>query len=274
MASEARSAAATGWDGHILLLYSSETDRMAAFASWVRRGLENDEKVVCAGTDAQISDRSVLGPLAGHGIDVTAATAEGRLAVLAVPEFYPPGGQAEIVDQALAEGFRRVRIAARERAAAMYLSRRALAQRERALELLCQTRPISALCQYEQASAAGDRLAELVGSHRNIRQFQLSSHCANGGMALAGEVDISNDKLLEHALAAAASRVSGTLRLDISQVGFLGAAGCRALDVGTRQFRDGGGHVFLLAPVPSVEQILRIAGMDQLKHMEVVRGEQ
>ena len=273
MGNEAPGVAPAGRDGHVLLLYSSETERAAALASWVQRGLDNHEKVICTGTDAQISAYSVLQLLTEHGIDVPAATAEGRLDVVALAEFYPPGGQAGVVDQALAEGFRGVRTAAQERDALTYLTHSCLAERERDLELLCQARPLSALCQYEQDPAAGGRLARILESHRNIRQLQLTSLAVNGSVALAGEVDISNDKVLEQALRTAASRVSGTLRLDMSQLGFLGAAGCRALEAGTRQFRDGGGHVLLLAPAPPVDQILRIAGTDQLRHMEIVRGE-
>ena len=273
MGNEAPGVAPAGRDGHVLLLYSSETERAAALASWVQRGLDNHEKVICTGTDAQISAYSVLQLLTEHGIDVPAATAEGRLDVVALAEFYPPGGQAEVVDQALAEGFRGVRTAAQERDVLTYLTHSCLAERERDLELLCQARPLSALCQYEQDPAAGGRLARILESHRNIRQLQFTSLAVNGSVALAGEVDISNDKVLEQALRTAASRVSGTLRLDMSQLGFLGAAGCRALEAGTRQFRDGGGHVLLLAPAPPVDQILRIAGTDQLRHMEIVRGE-
>ena len=34
------------WDGHLLLLHHTEQERSSKLAAWVRRGLENDEKVV------------------------------------------------------------------------------------------------------------------------------------------------------------------------------------------------------------------------------------
>jgi hypothetical protein len=35
------------WDGHVMLLYGSEPDRVSGLVSWVRRGLANNEKVIC-----------------------------------------------------------------------------------------------------------------------------------------------------------------------------------------------------------------------------------
>ncbi|MGO9505416.1 MAG: MEDS domain-containing protein [Streptosporangiaceae bacterium] len=260
-------------DGHVLLLYSSEEERQETLAAWVRRGLENNEKVICAATDAQIAQGTVLDILAAHGIDVGTAIAGDRLAMMPLQEFFRPGGLAGLVDQVLAEGFRRLRTAAEERTALTHLSAASLANAERGLDELCRSRPLSALCQYEQPAVAARRLAGLVGCHPSIRQHQVASFAVNGSLALAGEIDISNDLVVEMALAAAASGAAGTLRLDLRQVQFLGAAGLRALDAGTRRFRDDGGRVLLAEPGRQVEQILRITRMDQLKNMEIVGGQ-
>jgi anti-anti-sigma factor len=60
--------------------------------------------------------------------------------------------------------------------------------------------------------------------------------------------------------------------LDLSRVGFLSASGCRALAAGTRRFRDAGGRVLLADPVPFVKQILRLAGVDRLMHLQLAGG--
>src|ERR1700685_2332725 len=90
-----------GWDGHILLLYGSEAERLSALAAWARRGLENDEKVIYTEARETPPERSVVRLLQDNGIDVASATAEGRLVARPVAEFFPPGGQAGMLEQAL-----------------------------------------------------------------------------------------------------------------------------------------------------------------------------
>jgi anti-anti-sigma regulatory factor len=45
--------------------------------------------------------------------------------------------------------------------------------------------------------------------------------------------------------------------------------GCRALALGTKWFRDGGGRVLLVAPQPIVERVLQLYGLDTLLHVEL-----
>jgi MEDS: MEthanogen/methylotroph, DcmR Sensory domain len=94
------------WDGHLLLLHQSEGDRLVRLAEWVRHGLDGGEKVLYAdGPDPAHS--SILDHLRGQGIDVGAATAEGRFELLPLTAFYPSQGQGVVVDRALDEGSRR-----------------------------------------------------------------------------------------------------------------------------------------------------------------------
>src|SRR3954468_20198852 len=97
-------AAGLGWDGHLLSLHASETERRSQLASWVRWGLERDEQVIYGHDDTESSgiessgiessgiessgiessgiessgiessERSVLAVLARQGIDVQTAT--------------------------------------------------------------------------------------------------------------------------------------------------------------------------------------------------------
>jgi anti-anti-sigma factor len=260
-----------GWDGHLLLLHWSEPERRSGLAAWIRRGLENDEKVIFAEADAETPRRSVRSVLQDNGIDVVAATAEGRLCVLPLAEFYPPGGQAEIVEKALAEGYRAVRMSAEARAARAVLSERAYAAYERDMDRLCRRLPLSALCQYDREYAAGPRLVDIAEAHVDgIRERQLDIGGSNGELTLAGEVDLSNEDLLECALRAATNKAAATFWLDLSRVTFLGAGGCRALLVGTRHFRHQGGYVLLVACPPSIERMLRLLGFDRVTGLELV----
>jgi anti-anti-sigma factor len=260
------------WDGHILLLHGSESERQARFAAWVRRGLENDEKVVCTEAHGEPPERSILRTLQRHGIDVSAATAQGRLALLPLPEFYPPAGHTEMIDRALAEGHRALRISAAANAALTIMPEHVYSGIERAIDQLCLTHRFSAMCQYEEAGTVGDRLQDVAHSHvgGGIRQHGLSTGRNDGRVVLAGEIDMSNDEMLTCALRAAADRTSGTLRLDLNLVEFFGAAGCRALDEGTSEFRRQGGRVLLIGPAPPVEHILRLAGIDRLERVELI----
>src|SRR5260370_15751202 len=47
------------WDGHIMLVHGSESERTFDLAAWVRRGLENDEKVIY--TECQYEQLSTTG---------------------------------------------------------------------------------------------------------------------------------------------------------------------------------------------------------------------
>src|SRR4051812_49243172 len=85
-----------GWDGHLMLLHRSETERRSRLARWVRRGLERDEQVLYGHDedgrdDSPAPQRSVLAVLSEHGIDAEAATSAGQLRVLPSEALYGPG---------------------------------------------------------------------------------------------------------------------------------------------------------------------------------------
>jgi hypothetical protein len=47
------------WDGHLLLLYGSEAERVSALVTWIRRGLESNEKVICTEGPGQPARREL-----------------------------------------------------------------------------------------------------------------------------------------------------------------------------------------------------------------------
>ncbi len=270
--------AGLGWDGHLLLLHGSELEWRSRLAMWVRRGLERDEKVIFAQAETVAPHRSVLALLAKQGVDVQAATAEGRLLVLPLAAVYHTGlgGQEERVERALSEGYRGVRLSGEASAALTVVPEHVYASLERSMDRLCRTHPVSTLCQYDRTTTAGARLDQATARHiGGIRESQLHTAEADGGLILAGEIDWFNELVLLSVLHAATSTaainaVSETLRVDLRRVTFLSVGGCRALAVGTQQFRDRGGRVQLRAPQLVVERILRLYGLDALLHVEVV----
>ena len=263
-----------GWDGHILLLYGAESERLSALAAWARRGLENDEKVIYTEARETPPERTVVRLLQDDGVDAATAVAKGCLVVQSPAEFFPPDGQAGMLKRALAEGYRGLRLSAQASSTVTVMPQAAHSDVERAFDQFCRTHPVSALCQYEQSGMPEDRLQEIAASHLSggIRQRTLSVAQHVGRLVLAGEIDVSNHDILMCALRAAAEQASQTLRLDMSRVEFLGAAGCHALDDGTFRFRRQGGRVLLIEPKPWVERILRVARVDQLERIELVPG--
>jgi anti-anti-sigma factor len=254
-----------GWDGHLLLLCETEPERRAGLATWVRRGLEREEKILYTETGDEPPERSVLGVLSTHGLDVDAATAEGLLQVVPLPEFYPSGFR-PMAERALADGFPAVRISAEAGVVLTLLSEQAYADVENALDELCHTHPVSALCQYDAAPVP--HRATSVHA-RGIRGRQLQTGRSDEGLILGGEIDHFDGALLTEVLRATTSERVGPFHLDLSRVTFLGSAGVRALLDGTEQFRDQGGRVLLLAPQPIVGRVLAILGIDQFPNLEL-----
>lgn len=272
MTTPAGRAVPPDWNGHILLLHSSEQERSARLAGWVLRGLENDEKVLCTEPAARPEQRSLPAVLRANGVDAAAAMAEGRLCVVPTPEFYPAGGQLPVVERALAEGYRGLRIAAEATTALMVLTWPAFVAVERGIDEVARTRPLSSMCQYSRASTVAGRLRDVVQNHlTGIRERLLSTGVANGDgeLILAGEVDMSNEEVLATVLRVATNRAADTVRLDLRQVGFLSAGGCRAIDEGTRVFRDGAGTVRLDRPSAAVADALRLSGVAALPGIEL-----
>lgn len=282
MATATQGTPAVGWDGHLLLLHRSEAERGDAVAEWVRHGLESDERVIYAERPEESPERSLLGVLHQRGLDTAAAVDEGRLVVLPVGDFYPREGQAALVDRALDEGFHRVRLSAEARVALSKVAQDDYEHYEDAMDVLCATRPVSALCQYDQGSTTGWWLRRATGSHLGgLRETQLRSTPATGGLCLVGSVDLSNDRVLEavlqqatglHGEPGAASPDDDLLWLDVRALDFIDVAGCRALARSTERFRRGGGGVVLVAPKPVVDRTLHLMGVDEMPGVAVVTG--
>jgi MEDS: MEthanogen/methylotroph, DcmR Sensory domain len=76
-----------------------------------------------------------------------------------------------VVERALAEGYRAARVTCEAMAALAFLNWPGYTDVERELDSVCRARPLSVLCQYQQAATKDARLREITGIHLGgIRQ--------------------------------------------------------------------------------------------------------
>jgi len=254
-----------GWDGHLLLLHRTEHDRSAALAAWARHGLDRGERVVLIEPETAAYPDSATTVLRQQGTDPAAFLACGQLQVLAADrDLYSLQGQVDLVEGALRDGFPGVRVTARAQAADSLVDEQEHADLERAMNRLCHTRPVSALCQYE-ADLAPMMLHALCGMHADgIVEAQLRCRATRDGLSLAGDVDVSNHEVLRFALRAATTTESPRdLVVDLTDLGFMDVCGARALLTGTTEHRGAGGRLRLLRPSPAVERMLLLLGLDR-----------
>jgi anti-anti-sigma regulatory factor len=245
-------ASGRSWDGHLALLPGAEQVRSAQIARWVRRGLARAERVVYCEERAAGDPGSVERILGSHGVDAEPLRASGQLEVLSVWEFAPVISDSRALDRALREGYRGIRTAAPSSTGISLLGEAACARMEDTLNELCATLPWSALCQYDQRSDTAAGMAMAATHHAGgIRAPLLATKPHAGGLALAGELDASNEELLAWTVHAAVSRrYEHMFRLDMQRVGFVGVAGWRGIVRGSAAFRRDGG-VLQLSHTPS-----------------------
>lgn len=264
-------AAPLGWDGHLVLLHGTEPERQAYLTAWVRWGLERDEKVVYAEAGDAEFGGGFLAMLRRRGVDVETAVAERRVETMTIAEYHTPGARLMTVRRAVAEGFRGVRMSVEATSAWASLPVGRHEAYEREIDTFCQEHPLSVLCQYDRAVAVGEPLRRAVTQHSGgIRQRQLQTSAGGDRFALTGEIDIFNTDLLALALRSATTPPRKLFHLDLSGVGFLSAAGCRAIAEGTSRFRDDGGKLVIVAPRPMVRKVLLVVGVDRLGGVELV----
>lgn len=253
-----------GWDGHLLLFYDQEAQRRAGVAAWVGRGLDLGSKIIYTEPDDAPADRSLRGMLEGepHALE---ALDRGQIQVVpAERTSYELSFMETVVDEALSEGYPSVRWSADASAAWQVMPRRRHEQLEQATDRLCLSRPLSAMCQY-RTPESGEAAWSLSRSHRaGLREQLFQAATVDGGLALAGELDIASQDTLRSLLATATTGLGqDPFVLDLSWVDFLDLPGARALMLGTGAHRDRGGQVLLQAPRPHVEHLIHLLGIDQ-----------
>lgn len=255
------------WDGHLLLVHSSEQQRRAGVVDWVRRGLELGAKILYTEPVDAPAERSLISVLKEHELDVDGAVDRGQLQVIPAGDVaYSTTWQASTIDAALAAGYPTVRWSAEAETAWGVMCPAEHAEIEWATDELCQSRPVSILCQYS-TSLTPATLQTVCAMHGSrVRESLLHTFSIPGGIALAGEVDVSNVAILHSSLTAACGATEVGHRavvVDLGRLTFLDVAGSTALLTGTAAHRGNGGSVLLVAIQPPVDRLLHLLGVDR-----------
>ena len=246
-------------------MYGEDSERRAGLVAWVRRGLDLDAKILCTEPPGALTAGSVAGLLRD---DPEALAAMGRGQVEVVPadrSAYEPAFVTTVVERALREGYPCVRWAGDATTAWRLMSRRRHRLVEQATDRLCRTRPLSVLCQYPhpEAHRTIGFLGRAHASGMRGELFQVAWE--DGGLAVAGELDITNHHTLRHLLETTTSAArSDPFVLDLSGVSFLDLPGARALLLGTLDHRNRGGRVRVQAAQPHVAELVRLLGIDEV----------
>jgi anti-anti-sigma factor len=256
-----------GWDGHVVLVHAGERQRRAGLTAWVRRGLDLGAKILYIEPAHEPADRALVGVLHEGGVDVASLTERGQLQVFPADErVYDTQWQASVTDEALSDGYPTVRWSGEAGTAWSLMSQGVHAEIERATDELCRERPISVLCQYPSDLLEADLQAVCAMHGGGLRETLVQTSPVPGGMAVAGEIDHSNARIVHVALAAAsATRTEGDdpFLLGLAGVDFLDVAGARALLTGTSAHRARGGVVRVPEVQPPVGRLLRLLGVDR-----------
>lgn len=264
-----------GWDGHVLLTYRSEQARGAVVAAWVQRGLAAGARIVYIQPRVASDTRRLSEVLTDNGVDERQALERGQLLVVD-PDGVDlgPVWQTAVVDEGLRAGYPSVCVAGHAEACAQQMAAEAQQAAERSADALCRTRPVSVLCQYP-ADTDPDVLTGACALHgAGTRGERLQTVPLAGGVALIGEVDTANHRILRAVLAATCgsategsdgSRRRSPVSVDLRGLEFLDTGGARGLLTATAVHRGQGGVVRLHGARPSVDRLLRLLGVDRVQ---------
>lgn len=256
---------------HRMSMATSEDERRSTLSYWIVSGLQGGEGFVYAEPDESQESSWLSAALDGTPVDIDRAREDGLLLQVPMSDFYSVNASTMLVALAKAKGFRRLRLASDARQGLKLLDEPTYLKYERGLAAACATTPVAALCQFD-AEAAGSWLTEVSLMHMDYGPASMFSAVPDDEtVALFGEVDISNDDRMTEALRLTASRADGSMKVDLSGLTLLSAAGCRAMIEGTDRYRAHGGHVLIVGARPPVQRVLKLLGFDQAPGFTMAR---
>lgn len=260
------------WSGHVLLVHNSEEQRRAGVAAWVRHSLDARAKVLYVEPPHENARQTLLEALTARGVPAADAVQRGQLEVVVASEqTYEAAWQDAQVDAALAEGYPSVRWSGAAETAWGLMTSQEHANVEWDTDRLCEERPVSVLCQYPSHLPRATLETVCAMHAAGVREAFLRVTPVDGGVAVAGSVDIANERTLRTALTSAAATRSqhGVLVVDLAGLDFLDVAGARAFLTGTASHRIAGGTVRLQRPHGVVESVLYLLRVDAVTGLEV-----
>jgi anti-anti-sigma factor len=250
---------------------TSEDERRSTLSDWIVSGLQGGEGFVYTEPDGPPESGWLSTALDGTPVDIDRAHQDGLLLQIPMTDFYSVDAPPMLVDLAWTEGFRRLRIVADARHGLQVLDQPTYLKYERGLAGACATSPLAALCQFD-GETASTWLSEVSLMHMGHGPASMFMAVPDDEtVVLFGEVDITNDDRMTEALRLTAGRADGFMKVDLSGLTLLSAAGCRALIEGTDSYRARGGHVLLVGARPPVQRVLKLLGFDEAPGFTMAR---
>jgi anti-anti-sigma factor len=252
---------------HVLLTFGREMHRQARVVSWVRQGLARGEKIIYS----TVPGDTVVPALRTGGREAAVALQHGQFSLVPATDFFPGARQAELVREALDEGYPAVRLAARADEALRQESLGEYQAVDRLMHELCSSLPVSALCQLDTGGVSPQTVTTLIDGHAGVvEDAQMRIFSRAGQIVVSGEVDFSSAAVVTSALRCL-STLDGpsTIIVDLSDLSFVDVAGCRALVAGTDDVRRAGASVTFHGVVGHVRRLMTLLEMDRLPAIEV-----
>jgi anti-anti-sigma factor len=263
---------------HACLLYSSEQEQRQAVLPFVRTGLDAGEKVLYVAEDGH--GEEMAGFFSRSGTDLSDAIADERLEIGTAADHYLRDGSfdptrmighlRDAVTKSRKEGFTRLRIAG-EMGWAQTSSTdvRQLIEYEDRVDFLLRESGTAALCQYDRGRFDLPTVRDAEHSHQLVLAERdsaggspselLIERGANGATVLRGEAEGRSCKSLVRSLETAIAR-SNDVRLDLSDLSYIGAAALRAIRDAAETLQARGGRLTLVSPRPVVRNVVSLMG--------------
>jgi anti-anti-sigma factor len=261
---------------HACWVYEDDAAFAAAAGEFLTEGLALGERLLCVGDDRALTQ---LRRVTGTAAEVDGHVARGHLQFLPVTGAYSttgrldPGAQREWYEQtthrARAEGYRGLRVLAElTPLAADPASCRDLLRCEHlADDFLASGAGMSALCAYRRDQLPCSVLADVACVHPQVHagpeEPAFRVFFDGGGLAVAGTVDAFGADRLSRVLASSALDPPA-VRMDLSRVEFMDAAGCRAIAAWAHGVAEGSAPVTLTGASRMVRRMWQLLGFGEL----------
>lgn len=254
---------------HLCWRYDEPRHFHEAASEFLAEGHANGERLVFVGP----GDHDEL---AGQitGLDVESLEAEGSLHLQPVDALYGagrfnPAAQvavfAEMVERALAGGYRGMRVAADVTRLAED-DWTAFAAYEAMADRLISTRPIAGMCAYQSGAADLPELAALHPAHNLSDHEQLAGRTwfDDGHLHMAGEFDLVTERVFDSALGAVHG-AAGDETLDLTGLEFIDVAGLLKLERLAAHLACCGRRLRVVAPPRPLRRHADLLGFAYLK---------
>jgi hypothetical protein len=226
-------------DGHALLVHHGAPERAQALMRWTARGIGHHERVLF-----EAMDDADTAALAATASALAAEAVPGQVEVLAAGTVTTPELLVTHVENALASGYRGLRLAGTHPKLLEGLSAEQYARHESELERLSVLLPVSCVCAVDADRVPEAVVIRALHHHRRAGGADFRIEVEPPELRAAGALTGSAEGIVRAGLALAAARQREVV-VDLTAVSVLAPPGIRGLLEGTAALRDAGGVVAL-----------------------------